>query len=312
MKRLEQLPEITNQALGGLTADAAMKQRIYETATTRHYHMTSPARWIPAVCAGLVLVAALGTGIPAMLRNTSVEEGKLITTISAGDGEAVMNENMISSLNNNSVKVGSQSTIPAFRSLWEKASSGSFPMIGMNGCYYRLMTSPADVPAEVLGERLDEVQSFTTEPALTNTNVTMSNCVPSGTSVYAVKNMGSTLIVARLNGVNRLFQRVSFNGSALLGKETLADTLQIGGHITMMELSGVGVVDDKTTCEKLFNTLIAYADYASSGSISSEQSLLIELDNGLTVQLMIKNDKLGACGVWSCPEFFEQYAAAVR
>ena len=49
---------------------------------------------------------------------------------------------------------------------------------------------------------------------------------------------------------------------------------------------------------------------SSSGSISSRKALLIELNNGLVLQLAVKGDNLAACGVWSCPEFFEQFEAA--
>lgn len=311
MKRLEQLPQIADRALGGLNADEAMKRRILAAVNEPSTARMPLRRWLPVACASLALVVALGAGIPALMQH-SPDDNRLINTLSLGDGDTVNNENVTSSLNKNSVNVGSQSTIPAFRSLWEKSSDGSFPLIGVNGGYYRLMTSPADVPANVIGSKLGEVESFTKEPALANGGVAMSNCTASGTAIYGVKGMGDTLIVAKLNGANRLFQRVSFNGSALHGKETLADTLQIAGHIAMMELSGVGVVDNAATCEQLFSTLTAYADYASSGSISSQQSLLIELDNGLTVQLMVKNEKLSACGVWSCPEFFEQFAASIR
>ena len=124
--------------------------------------------------------------------------------------------------------------------------------------------------------------------------------------------MGGTLVAAEVDGSYRVFQRVSFNGSALRGSEDLADTLQLGGHIISMELSDVGTVTDKDVCESLFATLIDCASYESSGNVSGKQSLHIELDNGLTVQLTIKNDKLSACGTWSCPEFFEEFEAALN
>ena len=52
------------------------------------------------------------------------------------------------------------------------------------------------------------------------------------------------------------------------------------------------------------------AAYESSGSVSSRQSLILELENGLVVQLAVKNDSVAACGVWSCPEFFEEFEDA--
>ena len=124
--------------------------------------------------------------------------------------------------------------------------------------------------------------------------------------------MGGTLVAAEVNGSMRLFQRVSFNGNALRGSETLDDTLQISGHIASMELSDVGVITDADTCEQLISTLLDCATYESSATVSGRQSLLICLDNGLTVQMAVRDDSLSACGTWSCPEFFEDFQAALQ
>ena len=74
-----------------------------------------------------------------------------------------------------------------------------------------------------------------------------------------------------------------------------------------MELSGVGTVTEPAACETLLETLLECATYESSGSISSKKALLVELNNGLVLQLTVKGDNLAACGVWSCPEFFEAF-----
>ena len=108
----------------------------------------------------------------------------------------------------------------------------------------------------------------------------------------------------------RLFQRVSFNGYGRLGRESLEDTLNISGHVIAMELTGVGTITDAAVCQRLLNTLFDCATYKSNGSINSRQSLIIELDNGLVVQLAVKSESVAACGVWSCPEFFEEFEDA--
>ena len=175
-----------------------------------------------------------------------------------------------------------------------------------------MLSSPDSVDARLLGESLGTVSEFTTEPSLSGTDVILSNAATLGAEIFAVDGMGGTLIATEVNGVTRLFQRVSFNGSALQGSESLADTLQLAGHIISMELSDVGVIEDSSACEKLFATLLDNASYDSSGSVSARQSLLIGLDNGLTVQLAVRNDKLAACGTWSCPEFFEAFENAAE
>lgn len=258
----------------------------------------------------MALVLTIGLAALPYLGHPS-DTDPLISTVSAG-GSDVNNERGMLDLKNNSVNVQTRSAVPDFRTIWEASADGSFPMIGINGRYYRMLQSPASVSKQLLGASLGEIAEFTTEPALTGSNVMMSNVTASGTAVYPVSGMGETLVASEVNGTMRVFQRVSFNGSALVGKEKLKDTLQIAGHITMMELSDVGVITDSRTAEKLFGVLTGNATYESSGSVSGTQSLLIELDNGLTIQLMVKKDKLGACGVWSCPEFFEAFAEAVQ
>ncbi len=309
MKRLEQLPEIAQESLGGLVAGPELKQRILENVKKPVRKPVRQAAWVPAVCMALALVIGLAVGLPAL--QGSPENRPLIQSVPAGDVH-VNNERGLLDLGTDNVNVGARTNTPDFRSIWSKGSNGSFPMIGVCGRYYRMLTSPSSVSSSVLGGSLGTVAEFTTEPALSSTDIIMSNKAVSGTEVYEVDGMGGTLIAAEVDGKTRLFQRVSFNGSALLGSESLSDSLQIAGHITMMELSDVGVITDSDTAENLFATLTSSATYESSGSISGKQSLLIELDNGLTLQLLVKNDTLGACGVWSCPEFFEAFEEAVK
>ena len=127
-------------------------------------------------------------------------------------------------------------------------------------------------------------------------------------AVYALRGVSdSTLVAAEVDGHMRLFQRVSFNGNALRGSERLADALAVSGKVVSLELSGVGTVTNPSDCDALISLLLNSASYASSGSLSSNQALLIELDNGLMLQMAVKGDRLAGCGVWSCPEFFEEF-----
>jgi hypothetical protein len=136
----------------------------------------------------------------------------------------------------------------------------------------------------------------------------LSNAVSAGAKVYAIQGVSSdTLVAAQVNGRMRLFQRVSFNGNALRGKEKLADTLALEGKVIALELTGVGTVTNPDAAQALMATLLDCAEYESSGSITSKKALVIELDNGLVLQLNVKGDRLAGCGVWSCPEFFEAF-----
>lgn len=307
MKRLEQLPEITEKALGGLTAGQNLKLRIEKAAASPAPQRRHAPAWVPALCCALVLALTLGIGLPALNQQPS---GQLIASQPAGAPTTGADRGLLDL--DNDVTISKSSAAPDYRSIWAKGDDGSFPLVGIEGKYYRLLTSPKSVSSSLLGESLGTIAEFTTEPSLSGTDVILSNVAAQNSEVYAISGMDGTLIAAQVDGEYRLFQRVSFNGSALRGNESLADTLQISGHIVSMALSDVGTVTDAVTCESLFTALISAASYESSGSLSAKQSLLITLDSGLTLQLSVKNDKLAACGTWSCPEFFESFAAAVQ
>lgn len=313
MKHLDQLPEVINETLGGLTAGQNLKLRIEKAA---QLPAQAPVRrrtraWMPALACALVVTLGVVLAIPALTGRQTQQP--LIVTQAAGNGQ-VGNELTGKELARGSTTIAASRNAPSYRSLWaESTDGGAFPLLGINGRYYRLMTSPDSVSDRVLDALCGTVAEFTAEPSLSGNDVVLSNTAPVGTVIYPVSGMDGTLVAAQLDdGQMRLFQRVSFNGNALKGSESLADTLQIAGHITGMELSDVGSVSDADKCETLFETLLANASYESSGSVSGKQSLLIELDNGLTLQLAVKNDRFSACGTWSCPEFFEAFEAAAE
>ena len=53
----------------------------------------------------------------------------------------------------------------------------------------------------------------------------VSNVVARGETVYAISGMSGALVAAQVDGSTRVFQRVSYAGTAIIGSETLADTL---------------------------------------------------------------------------------------
>lgn len=311
-KRLHQLPADADKALKGLVAGPHLKMRIERAAANPAPVKASipVRRWAPAL--SLVVVLAVGTlaGLPAVL-DREQQTAPLITTQSLGD-EVTSNERALLDLGGSEVNISNRANAPEYRSIWATGSNGSFPMVGVNGTYYRMMTTPSSVSSSLLGASVGSVAEFTTEPSLSGTNVILSNQAAIGTPIYEISGMSGAMVAAEVDGKMRLFQRVGFNGSAIKGSESLADTLDAGGRITAIELSDVGIITDSSVCEALYRTLTSCASYESSGSVSAKQSLLIELNNGLTLQLAVKNDKLGACGTWSCPEFFEEFEAALR
>ena len=303
---LRQLPQEADKALDGLYATPFLKARIDRAvAEKKQPHLTwKLPRWAPALCcAAVVLVLAL-TAFPM----GQEQPNPLIFSNTLGNPTPVPASMLTSDLTGGSVFISANSSKPGYRSIWSDVKDGSFPLIGVNGKYYRMLTSPNTVDSELLGGAIATISEYTTEPSLSGTDVVLSNAATSGTAVYAISGVSdATLVAAEVNGRMRLFQRVSFNGNALRGKEKLSNTLAITGQVVAMELSGVGTVTDPTACEALLATLLSCASYESSGSLSSKQALLIELNNGLVLQLAVKGDKLAGCGVWSCPEFFDAF-----
>ena len=301
---LRQLPQEANKAMAGLEATPFLKARIDRAAaekTQRPVRFSIP-RWAPALCcAALVLVLAIAFLPMQQQPGTLIDSGKL------GPTEAPSGL-MTADLHGSSVFISSNSAKPGYRNIWSAAKDGSFPLIGVQGKYYRMLTNPHEVDGALLEQSSYRISEFTTEPSLSGTDGVLSNTVAAGEWIYTIKGVSAdTLIAAKVDGRMRLFQRVSFNGNALRGKEKLSDTLNLTGKVIAMELTGVGTVTDPAACESLLAILLADAGYESSGSISSNKALLIELDNGLVLQLNVKGENLAGCGVWSCPEFFEAF-----
>ena len=303
---LRELPETAYKAMSDLEATPFLKARI-NRAVQEKKQDKAPfilPRWAPAMCcAAIVLILAL-TFVPM----GNEQPGSLISSSTMGNPTEAPANVMTADLNRGDVFISNISSKPGYRNIWSDVQNGSFPLIGMSGKYYRMLTNPAALDDALLGKQVATISEFTTEPSLSGTDAVLSNAASSGAKVYAIQGISSdTLLAAKVNGRLRLFQRVSFNGNALRGKEKLANTLAISGQVIGMELSGVGTVTDPAACESLLATLLDCASYESSGSISSKQALLIELSNGLVLQLAVKGDNLAGCGVWSCPEFFEAF-----
>lgn len=304
---LRTLPEEADKAFDGLTATPFLKARI-DCAVTEKKQGKAPftlPKWAPALCcAAIVLVLAMAV----LPMGQEQQPGTLINSAMLGDPTEAPAGVLTSDLKGGDVTISASSSKPGYRSIWSDAKGGSFPLIGVNGRYYRMLTSPNALDASLLAGQIADISEYTTEPSLSGTDGVLSNTAKAGTGVYALHGVNdATLVAAEVNGRIRLFQRVSFNGNALRGHEQLADTLDISGQVIAMELSSVGTVTDSAACNELMDILLQDASYESSGSISSKQALLIELDSGLVLQLAVRGDNLAACGVWSCPEFFEAF-----
>ena len=310
-ERLRELPQLAEST--GLQADERFKRRILRAAEEKKEKRgVSLYRLAPALCALVVLLGIGAVSLPGLLGRQSAgpvaTDGPLLQSQPAG--EVAPGEKLALDVPQGSISIRSSSN-PTFRSIWEKATGGNFPLVGVNGRYYRLLTNPTAISSSMLGEQLGTVDTFTSEPALAGKMGVCSNVVSAGEPVYAVSGMTVALAAARVNGQWRVFQRVSFGDNALVGGERLADTLKAGGAVAL-ELSGVGTINDAGTASRLVNILTANASFLRSGGGETNQSLLIQLSNGLVLQMAVNGERIIACGTWACPEFFDAFQEALQ
>lgn len=309
-ERLRQLPQMAENM--GLEADEALKRKILRSAREEK---KAPAitfrRMAPVLCAFVVLAGAVLAGGAGLQKETVQPVAEPLTkTVAAGDGRAVPGAQLALDVPMGSIEIRSSSN-PSYRSIWAKSTGGNFPLIGVDGRYYRLLTNPTALPETLLGDCLGTVSVYTSEPALAGTGGIVSNKAAQGEAVYEVKKMGGAVVAARVDGVYRAFQRVSFGENALLGRETLIDTLR-PEDVVALELTGVGTIQNPDTCRRLMTILENTAAFLRAGSSETNTSLLIQMENGLTLQMAVNGERIMACGTWASPEFFDAFQEALQ
>jgi hypothetical protein len=304
LKRLNQLPEIANEMLGGITAGPELLTRIV-TAPPRKRRAPLFVRRVAALALSAAMVLGLALGLPTLL----YRDDQAIITQAAGNLPAGGRTRALD-VPRGSIKLVNTGTAPGYQGVWASGSGANFPLVRVQGRYYRLLTNPTSA-GDSVGGQVGEVTVYTSEPALDNADI-VSNVVAQGEKVYDIAGMKGAAVAAPVDGVMRVFQRVSFSGSALVGSEGLSATLGSASSVKAMQLSGVGTVTDSTTIQSLMGTLLNNASYQGSGSRTTNQALLIEYNNGIVLQMAVNGNKLSACGTWACPEFIQAFTAAVQ
>lgn len=306
--RLKQLPQIAEEC--GVEADLQLQYRIRNAARKRvQGRKQALRRLMPVLSLALVLAIGLSVAIPGLNR----PQNDQVTPLSAqAAGETPANGTQRAALLDvpqGSLNI-STSGAPDYSSIWAQGNGANFPLIGVEGRYYRMLTTPSNVSGSLLGESLGTVETYTDEPSLAGKNGIVSNVVAQGETVYAISGMKGAMAAAYVDGSLRVFQRVGYADSALVGGDSLRDTLQ-AGNVISMELSDVGVISDSAAAKDVLNVLYDSAAYQRAGGGETSQSLLIHLSNGLTLQLAVNGEKLIGCGTWACPEFFDAFMAAM-
>lgn len=307
MNRLDTLSDVASRQLGGLKADDKLFLKIRLAAAEQPVKRRG-LKPVLAVCAALVVVlgAVLAVTQPAGQQLAGPQNG-LMDSRSAGS-EPTAEPGLGGSLPQDSLTM-SAGVADMSGTLFEAAADGSFPLVTLEGATYRLLESPAQVDQSLLGDALGEVTEFNVEPALGSGGI-VSNAVSVGETVYAIAGMDGALVAAPMSGSLRLFQRVSYGGKAIIGSQTLGDTLCDPADVAWMEMNGRRV-DDTAAAQNLMQTLLDDADYQSTAMTGSGQ-MQIGLKNGLTLQLLVGDDCVSACGTWTCPEFMQAFESAAR
>lgn len=306
---LNNLPDVARRQLGGLEATPTLLAKIKLEAADRKRPRTAAQvlRPVMAVCAALVLCvgAALTlapegdhSGLPLPTQN-------VMDSHSAGTAmQPTAEPRTLGDVPQGSI-VMSAGRRGGSGMLFAEGTGASFPLVSLGGATYRLLESPSGISESLLGAEMGTVTEFNIEPALGSGGV-VSNAVSCGEPVYAVGNHGGALVSAKLNGSWRVFQRVSYAGTAVIGQEKLQDVLCGAQDAEWISIDGLGRVDDAAMVQELMDALLNYADYEST-AFTGGDSMQIGLKNGLVLQLTAADDSISACGTWSCPDFFELF-----
>ena len=304
MKRPEDIRQAADEMLKGLVAGQESYRKIIYAGKKRP-HSVFVRRRALAFAMALLLVA--GGSFAALRLNAPASP--TIQTKAAGNLPEGGTTRALA-IPRGSITLKSNAS-PAYQGLWADGSGANFPLVAAKGRYYRLLTNPTAIDADMLGTSLGSVQVYTKEPALENADShIISNVVPEGSDVYSISGMDGAAVAAMVDGNLRVFQRVSFSGSALIGSEGLGSTLG-RGRVTALQLSGVGTVSDPQNIDMLMGLLKNSASYKNSSSRAGNQSLLIQYDNHIVLQLAVKGNELSACGTWTCADFIGTFAGSI-
>jgi len=316
LKSLDQLGPVTDEMLGGLHADEAMRLKIKRAAAEGRTTIRKPAaRFVPAVCCAALALCCVGvwstrlhkTDEPGMVYHEPMAVS--IETIAAGDGAVFDGATLVADLNDNVMMrraSGGGDTLFA-------EGSGDVPLLAIGGGVYQMLKTPKDIGNSLLGESLGDVRLFDEQPSLASSkemSAGLSNVAPQGAVIYSLRGLAkTTAVAAEVDGGMRVFQRVSYAGRGPAG-DSLEETFSVRGKVKEMELSGVGALSGDKANE-VMAVLLDQAVLKSADMASRRQTLTVTLEGGIKLQLGVSGDTVCGCGGWSCPEFFEAFEAAL-
>jgi len=337
LKSLDHLGPIADEMLGGLEATEAMRLRIVRAARAEAMPKKAPARrFVPALCCAALALACVGAvgmrgrlstagqeaAQPLMLaRSLPDESGRAadaqtggldtieIEAIAAGESVPADEAVLLADLGGGArMRAGGS----AQESLFESAN-GDMALVAVDGRVYRMLKTPKDIGASLLGGEVGAVKTATDQPSLASGDAMqagLSNVAGEGAAIYRVRGLSeATAVAAKVDGKTRLFQRVSYAGRGP-GGQRLEDVFSVRGSVKEMTLSDVGTLTGDAA-NRVMAVLLDQATLKSADPGMGRQSLTVTLESGLKLQLGVSGDTLCGCGGWSCPEFFEAFEDAL-
>ncbi|NLJ65469.1 MAG: hypothetical protein GX337_08855 [Christensenellaceae bacterium] len=307
MKKLDKLNEIADEMFEKIEPSTTSWTEIVSKANMQNAKPKSRinARRVIAFACAFALIFFGGYSI---IKNER-EKQRQIKTVAAGPDNNAMTTQALA-VSKGSIKLSDNVSKGRVGGIWASGSSANFPLIQAEGKYYRMLTSPSSLSESLLSRNIGEVSLFTDEPALVDSNINIiSNIVSEGTNVYALKNMEGAAVAAKLDNTYPVFQRVSYGSNAIVGNENLLSTLG-NAKPTALKLSGVGTITDSDSIDTLMH-ILSRASYLGASS-GGNNILLLEMNNGISLQLMVDNEKLYGCGSWYCPDFFITFAELIN
>ena len=306
-QKLKALRQTADEMMSGIEADPYGARRIIMSAQAKKKERRT--LWlrigVPALAALVFTVTAIvyrSIGQPESPVSTPT-----VVSIAAGDGSEEKPISERADIPLGSVNLSGGGKV-AFRDLFSGSSMTSFPMIRMNGSFYRLLNEPQSLSGRVLGQAAGTVSQHLSNPLNSNAGIS-SNIVLEGETVYRVQGMNDAAVAARVGGDMRVFQRVSVNGQGVAG--SMRDLLG-SAAVTEIGLSGKGRVTDAGTIRRLKQILADRSVYLSGSCSSTSQGLYISFENGITLQFYVTGNTVMSCGSWSCGEFMEEFQQVAR
>ncbi len=313
---LKNLPETIDEFMPNIKASSKLKSNILEEAYYSNFKnkKTKFSFNFRIAFSSLIAIATLFVVIIGFNKQGNFEVEKqdtnsplLFSSHTSGSNDISLKSRSMNEEGNNlltSTFIDEDNTLPAFQSIWSTDLT-PFPFVNIKEKIYRLVNTETN-NNYVFDNKVAVVETQEETPSLSSK--TSSNILNVGTEIYSNDKFKDTFVIANIDNKQHVFQRVSLGGIALIGNENFNNTFSVMNSVKSLNLSGVGIINDSDKIKDLVSILSNKAKYknANDGSTFTD-TLIVELDNGIKLQLLIEDNELAACGTYICPEFFEKF-----